>query len=97
MFELTNVRDDKQSCILTETEMEEMVIKKLQAAVGEDNKVEVVELYVTSAHVKVNGRACSCDYVILFPSSYVEIDNTEMTGEEYARKVMGDKSGTAWL
>ena len=94
---MTNIENNSESCRFTEREMHEQVASRLQKIVGEDNKVEVKECFVTSAHIKVNGRDGTCDYIILFPRSYVELDMSGANPEERARKIMGDKSATHWL
>lgn len=74
----------------SEEQMKDKLHGRLLGMIGKHNNVEVKEIYVTSAVVSINGRLCTADFVMLFPSFEIEWDQTGEEPKSRMEKIMGD-------
>ena len=100
MYKMVNLNNEEQFCLLSEDEMTELVLKRVNRYVSDfvtykdDIPVEISQCNITNALVIIRGRPATVDYHLLFPRTEVSYESEDQ--EKYAEKVMGDAT-MPWL
>ncbi len=94
MYKMVNLNNAHQWCLLSEDEMAELVLKRVNHCVGDGIPVEVKQCNITNALVVIRGRPATVDYHLLFPNTEISYESEDQ--EKYAEKVMGDAT-MPWL